>query len=381
MNKPWHVWIAALVVVGLLVSACGGAQPAAQTDVLSLNWDQVVEQAKREGEVVFYSWWGEEYWREAAQRFEAEYGIKAQVVMGECLDKVLAEKDNAVGTVDVCLIGGANVKTTVDAGLWYGPIFPKMPSAAQLDQKLAAYQEGVETGGYLVPIYRNQTGFLYDPERVPNPPQTWDELVAWIEANPKGFAFTDPAKGGSGQAFVQAAIANLTGGIDKYEGDTEVDPAKVADWTVVWDWINAHEDMVNITVSNNESIDLLNQGAASLVVAWDDDSQVSISRGTLFQRADLYIPEMGLPGGGDTAGVIKNAPHKAAGMLFIDFLTSPDMQKLLNETLGTTPARTDITDLPSLIPEDQRLNFGMPWIPAAYKALFTEDFTKNVLLQ
>jgi putative spermidine/putrescine transport system substrate-binding protein len=256
-----------------------------------------------------------------------------------------------------------------------------MPSAAQLDQKLAAYQEGVQTGGFLVPIYRNQTGFLYDPERVPNPPQTWDELVAWIEANPKGFAFSDPAKGGSGQAFVQAAIANLTGGIDKYEGDTEVDPAKVADWNVVWDWINAHEEMVNITVSNNESIDLLNQGAASLVVAWDDDSQVSISRGTLFERADLYIPEMGLPGGGDTAGVIKNAPHKAAGMLFIDFLTSPDMQKLLNETLGTTPARTDITDLPSLIPEDQRLNFGQPWIPAAYKALFTEDFTKHVLLQ
>jgi putative spermidine/putrescine transport system substrate-binding protein len=381
MNTRPRFWLVVLVLVSLTLSACGGAQPAVQTDVLALSWDEVVEAAKAEGEVVFYSWWGEEYWREAATRFTEEYGIKATVVMGECLDKILAEKDNAVGTVDVCLIGGANVKTTVDAGLWYGPIFPKMPSAAQLDQKLATYQEGVETGGYLVPIYRNQTGFLYDPERVPDPPQTWEELNAWIEANPKGFAFSDPAKGGSGQAFVQTAISNLTGGIDKYKGDTEVDPAKVADWALVWDWINAHEDMVNITVSNNESIDLLNQGAASLVVAWDDDSQVSITRGTLFQRAELYIPEMGLPGGGDTAGVIHNAPHKAAGLLFIDFLTSPDMQQLLNETLGTTPARTDLTALPSLIPEEQRLNFGLPWIPAAYKALYSEDFTKFVLLQ
>jgi putative spermidine/putrescine transport system substrate-binding protein len=381
MNTRPRFWLVVLVLVSLTLSACGGAQPAVQTDVLALSWDEVVEAAKAEGEVVFYSWWGEEYWREAATRFTEAYGIKATVVMGECLDKILAEKDNAVGTVDVCLIGGANVKTTVDAGLWYGPIFPKMPSAAQLDQKLAAYQEGVETGGYLVPIYRNQTGFLYDPERVPDPPQTWEELNAWIEANPKGFAFSDPAKGGSGQAFVQTAISNLTGGIDKYKGDTEVDPAKVADWALVWDWINAHEDMVNITVSNNESIDLLNQGAASLVVAWDDDSQVSITRGTLFQRAELYIPEMGLPGGGDTAGVIHNAPHKAAGLLFIDFLTSPDMQQLLNETLGTTPARTDLTALPSLIPEEQRLNFGLPWIPAAYKALYSEDFTKFVLLQ
>ena len=370
-----------LILVSLLVAACGGAQPAAQKDYLGMSWDQIVTEAKAEGEVVFYSWWGEEYWREAARLFEEEYGISAQVVMGECVDKLLAEQDSAVGTVDVCLIGGSNVKTTVDAGLWYGPILPKMPSSAQLDQKLASYQEGVETGGYLVPIYRNQTGFLYDPERVPDPPQTWDELTAWIEANPKGFAFNDPAKGGAGQAFVQAAIANLTGGIDQYRGDTEVVPEKVANWNLVWDWINAHEEMVNITVSNNESIDLLNQGAASLVVAWDDDSLVSITRGTLFQRAKLYIPEMGLPGGGDTAGVIHNAPHKAAGMLFIDFLTSPEMQVLLNQTLGTTPARTDLADMPSLIPEDQRRNFGQPWIPAAYKTRFTEDFTKFVLLQ
>jgi putative spermidine/putrescine transport system substrate-binding protein len=381
MKTHKHFWLVGLVVASLLVSGCGGAQPAAQTDVLSLSWDQVVAQAKTEGEVVFYSWWGEEYWREAARLFEEEYGIKATVVIGECLEKTIAEKDAAAGTVDVCLIGGQNVKTSVDAGLWYGPIFPKMPSSAQLDQNLAAYQEGVETQGYLVPIYRNQTGFLYDPERVPDPPQTWDELTAWIQANPKGFAFCDPNKGGSGQAFVQTVLANLAGGIDKYKGDTEVAADKVADWGKAWEWFNANEDLVNVTVSNNESIDLLNQGAASLIVAWDDDSLVSLSKGTLFKRAELYIPEMGLPGGGDTAGVLKNAPHKAAGMLFIDFLTSVDMQKLMNATLGSTPARTDIADSPSLIPEDQRQNYSTPWVPAAYKAAFIEEFTKNVLLK
>jgi putative spermidine/putrescine transport system substrate-binding protein len=381
MNKKMYAWLTGLFLLSLIVSACGGAQPAAQKDVLSMSWDQVVQQAKSDGEVVFYAWWGENFWKDAASQFTAKYGIKATVVIGECIDKILAEKDLATGTVDVCLIGGANVKTSVDAGLWYGPIFPKMPSTGQLDQKLAAYQEGVETKGYLVPIYRNQTGFLYDPDRVPNPPQTWDEFTAWIQANPKGFAYCDPNKGGSGQAFVQTVISNLTGGIDKYKGDTDVVPSKVADWNKAWDWFKANESLMNLTVSNNESIDLLNQGAASMVVAWDDDSLVALSTGTLFKRAKMYIPKMGLPGGGDTAGVIKNAPHKAAGMLFIDFLTTLDTQKLLNKTLGSTPARTDITDSPSPLPEADRQNNAVPWVPAAYKKYFGEEYTKNVLLQ
>lgn len=380
-----------LVITGLAVivlSACAGVQPVAvqkptaPTDVLSMSWDQIVAQAKTEKDLVFYAWWGEEYWKEAARRFNEKYGMNAQVIIADnVVDKLLAEKDKAVGTVDVQLIGGANVKTAMDAGVWYGPVFQKLPSAAQLDQKLASYQEGVETKGYLVPIYRNQTALLYDPDRVAKPPQTWEELVAWIDANPKGFAFCDPNKGGSGQAFVQTAIANLTGGLDKYKGDTEVVQDKVANWNTVWDWFKTNLPKLDVTVSNNESLDHLNQGAASLIVAWDDDTLVALSKGTLFKRAKMYIPSMGLPGGGDTAGIAKNAPHKAASLLFLDFLTSSEMQTLMNQTIGSYPARTDITKIQQLVPEEQRQKYGTAWVPAPYKKLFSEEFTKQVLIR
>lgn len=383
-----------LVITGLAVivlSACAGVQPvavqqptapAAPADVLSMSWDQIVAQAKTEKDLVFYAWWGDEYWKEAARRFNEKYGMNAQVIIADnVVDKLLAEKDKAVGTVDVQLIGGANVKTAMDAGVWYGPIFQKLPSAAQLDQKLASYQEGVETKGYLVPIYRNQTALLYDPDRVATPPQTWDELVAWINANPKGFAFCDPNKGGSGQAFVQTAIANLAGGLDKYKGDTEVVQDKVANWNLVWDWFKTNLPKLDVTVSNNESLDHLNQGAASLIVAWDDDTLVALSKGTLFKRAKMYIPTMGLPGGGDTAGIAKNAPHKAASLLFLDFLTSSEMQTLMNQTIGSYPARTDITKIQQLVPEEQRQKYGTAWVPAPYKKLFSEEFTKQVLIR
>lgn len=230
-------------------------------------------------------------------------------------------------------------------------------------------------------MYRNQTGLLYDPDKISNPPQTWDDLVKFVKDNPKQFAFCDPNKGGTGQAMVFIAVNNLTGGIDQYKTDTEVDPKKVEKWSAVWDWFRANKDNYLLTASNNESIDQLNQGAVSLIIAWDDDTQIAFSKGTIFKRAKMYIPQMGLPGGGDSVGIPKNAPHKAAAMLFIDFLTSSEMQVEMNKVIGSYPARTDVAVENALLPEEQRQKYGLSWYPAAYKAYGNENFTKEVLMK
>lgn len=381
--RGYYKIIGLFVLPALLLAACGGAEPAATAkDYLDMSWDQVVQEAKAEKEVVFYMWWGEEYWKIASQKFEEKYGIKATVVIGDNnVDKLLAEKDNPVGTIDAQAFGGQSVKTIIDAGLLYGPILPKMPSVANLDAKLGSYQEGVETKGYLVPLYRNQTGFIYDPDKISNPPQTWDDLVKFIQDNPKQFAFCDPNKGGTGQAMLFTAVNNLTGGIDQYKADKELDQEKVKKWSAVWDWFNANKDNYMLTASNNESLDLLNQGAVSLIIGWDDDTQIAFSKGTIFKRAKMYIPQMGLPGGGDSVGILKNAPHKAAAMLFIDFLTSAEMQVEMNKMIGAYLARTDVTAENALLPEEQRQKYGLAWYPAPYKAYGSDMFTKEVLMK
>ncbi len=399
MQTKLRVAAASLVVLSL--AACSSAPSASQTaatspapvvtqtpapsqglDYLSMTQDQLVAEAQSEGSLVFSAWWGEEFWKEAAKQFKAKYGIEARILLGNnAIDKILAEKDREIGTIDVQLIGGADVKTSIDAGLWYGPVFPALPDHALIDQKLATVQEGVQTGGYLVPIYRNQTGILYDPDKVATPPQTWDEFVAWVAANPKGFAYPDPNKGGTGQGFIQAVIGGLTGGLDKYVGDTAVDPAKVANWNLAWDWLKTNNPNMNVTLSNGEDVDLFNQGAATMVMAWDDDSQAALANGTLPKRTKMYIPQFGLPGGGDTAGVVKNAPNKAAAILFLEWLTSPDIQTLMNQSVGSIPSRTDLTSIPSIISESDRAQNAVAWIPAPYKTLLQQDFTKNVLLK
>ncbi len=188
--------------------------------------------AKEEGEVIFYSWWGEHWWKITAQQFQEKYEI------------------------DAILVGGAAAKTFMESKVLYGPILPITPNSDKLDPKLSKIQEGLLTNGYLVPIYRNQTGLLYDPQRASNPPQTWD-----------------------------------------------------------------------------------------------DDTTINLNKGTLLKRAKLYIPKMGFTGGGDTAGVLKNAPHKTAGLLFMAYLTEAEAQIQMNETIGSFLARTEVQGKVALLSE------------------------------
>ena len=368
--------------IGLGAFLSGISAAAAEDNYLTASWDKVVEAAKAEGELTFYAWWGEEFWVDAAKAFEAKYGVKVNRVAGDRIaniGKVVAEASSKTGTIDAILVGGVELKSLLDAKALYGPLLPAIPDHEKLDAKLSKVQEGYATGGYLVPVYRNQTGFVYDPQKVPNPPQTWAEFTAWLDANPQQFAFNDPSKGGSGQAFVQAAIVNILGNGDRYAGDVEMDKAKVADWPKVWDWFNANQDKFTITASNSDSLDRVNQGEVMMAAAWDDDTSIALAKGTLFKRAKLYIPSLGMPGGGDSLAIPANAPHKAAAMLWIAYLIEAAQQKELNAKIGSYLARTDVTSQSALIPEEERQKNGQAWIPGAYKAYFIEQFVSQVL--
>jgi len=265
--------------------------------------------------------------------------------------------------------------------LFYGPIKNILPDADKFPATAWELQEGVLINGYLAPFHRNQTGFLYNPDRVKDLPQTWNEFVSWINAHPKEFGFCDPSKGGSGQAFVHTAIGALTGGLEKYKGDKEVDPAKVANWNIVWKWFNDNKDKMTITISNNDSIIRLNGGELSMTIAWNDGVKDALSKGNLFKSAKMYIPKMGLPGGGDTVGILKNAPHKAAALVWINFLQSKEQQLKKYKMVGSYPARDDVTIEDNVFDEEELRHNSVPWFPASYKDYMIKEFVKNVLMK
>lgn len=351
-------------------------------ELLSASWEEIEAQAKAEGSVTYFTFSDEDVYTKVMQGFEDKYGIETNLVVADGnsgIDKALAEKDGEVGSFDVMKLGGERVAMAMSADLVAGPIIDMLPYKDKLDPSLSVMQEGVEHHGYLVPVQGNQSGLLYNTETVTDPPKTWEELEAWIDANPKRFGMCTPDKGGSGQAFVQTVIGQTTGGLDQYYGDTEVDTAKTEKWSAAWDWFNERKDKIVFTASNNDSIARLNQGEFDIVAAWDDNAFRVMKNGELFTHADLYVPEFGMPGGGDTNGLLKNAPHPAAGLLLINYMSSEEGQQILMDNLKCASARTDMENENSFLTQDD-LDHAAAWIPAVYKGQFISDFTQYVMM-
>jgi len=357
--------------------------PAQPKDLMDMTWDEIYEEAKKEGEVIFFIWHDEAAFTEIGKAFEAKYpGVKFKLTVSDssaAIDKAIAEKNGEKGSFDVYTIGGSAIKTLMDASALYDAnVAKKMENYDKLDQGLCYAQEGVIHDGRAVPLYRNQSGLLYNPRNISNPPETWAELEAYIDANPLKFGFCHPLQGGSGGCFILAVHDNLCGGLEKYMGDTEADPNDMANWDIMWNWFRDRKSKITITTSNNDSLSRLNQGELDLVVAWDDGTFSAKANGELFKDATFYVPEFGLPGGGDTVGMLANAPHKAASLLLMNFLTGTEAQTMINSVLNSYPARTDIPVNNTVVPSEDFAN-RTEWTPAAYKVAYCKGFVAEVL--
>ena len=167
-----------LIIVFVLLTPvfAGGKKEASkeEKDYVKMSFDQLVEEAKAEGEMVFYTWWGENHWVEAGKEFEAKYGIKTKVIVGDHqanANKIISEGKQETGTIDAMMIGGDHLKPVMDLGLFYPDTYKVLPDYDKLAPNLREYVEGIKNNGELVPLYRNQTGLLYNPAKVKNPPQ------------------------------------------------------------------------------------------------------------------------------------------------------------------------------------------------------------------
>ncbi len=391
MNKRGTLIAGLLFAATVVTAAAGcsntGAQAASAADnknLLELSFDDIVKEAQAEGEMSLWIWGDEAKWQEVADGFEQKYGIKVSIMVSDkntALNKVLAEKDGK-GSIDVMGLPGDIINAMMDADVLYGQVLDVMTHKDQLDEGLCERFEGVEGDGQWVPIYKNYTGMLYNANEVPEDdlPQTWDELTQWIEAHPKKFGFCVPEKGGSGQSMMQTVITNETGGLEQYMSDREVDPAKTEKWDTVWGWINDHKDQITFTTSNADSISRMNQGEITMTVAWDSSVSDSLEAGELFKEIGFYIPEFGLVGGGDVQTVLKNAQHPAAGIVWLDYITSDEGQNYMMDLMGCFPARTDM-EMTHTYLSAADLEKSVEWMPACYKAYYIDEFIKNVLVE
>jgi len=311
-----------LLSIGLTAAALAVSNFAsASTDLSGKSWSEIEELAKKEGKLTVSVWYLQPQFRNFVKEFENQYDIKVKVPEG-----------------------------TLDGNI-----------------KLNHHLQGVELGDMAVGYWGNQTGLAYDPMRIKEEelPQSWADMESYIDKNPKKFGYSDPNGGSSGNAFIQRALVYINGDYD-YRTD-KIDEAQIANWKKTWDWFSSKKDALIRTASNADSLTRLNDGELVIVSAWQDHLFSLQKQGAITDRLKFYVPKFGMPGGGNVVTVAKNAPNPAASLVFVHWITSPEVQQKLNQEFGVRPLNSESGLKDTIF-------FSTPWRKAEMEA-----FTKEVI--
>jgi putative spermidine/putrescine transport system substrate-binding protein len=198
---------------------------------------------------------------------------------------------------------------------------------------------------YSLPYRGSQVLLAYDTTKLApaDAPRTWEELAAWIKANPGQFIYNRPDKGGSGGNFVRRAIHEANGRdpsvftIDNFDAATS--PAMLdAGHALLSDLAPSLFDGGAYTAGNAASIQLLAQGAVTMIPAWSDMALQSIAQGVLPETTGLIqLQDLALAGGFSSAVVPTNAENLDLAVKLADFLLTEEIQTAVVREIGGFP--------------------------------------------
>jgi putative spermidine/putrescine transport system substrate-binding protein len=198
---------------------------------------------------------------------------------------------------------------------------------------------------FSVPYRGSQVLLAYDTTKLDpaNAPKSFADLVAWIKANPGQFIYNRPDKGGSGGNFVRRAIYEANGK-DPAAFTTSNFTAEAAEkaltpaWEILKDISSSLFDGGAYTGGNTPSLQLLGQGAVTMIPAWSDQAIQAINTGVLPETTGLVqLQDLALPGGFSRSVVLANGANKDAALKLADFILSEEVQSAVLSELGGFP--------------------------------------------
>lgn len=365
--------------------------------------DTLTPKAKAEGEIVFYDFtesFGPLFNEHLIPRFEKKYGLKVKHVQAgpQAVQQLVAAKEaGQPSPADVYFIGNGNIRTAYEAGIIANlPLNTLLPSAQDLDQLAATVARGYKHGGIVVPFHRNITAIGFDTRfvKLGGEPKTFADLMAYAKANPGKVAFTNPARGGSGQGILESAIlAFATEPCKARLYDFSVTPDEAKAWaesdcmTPVIDWFKAIRPSVEITNGNTDTLTLIANGQAHVGTVWEDQTYDFSKRGLVPPTVRVRLLENGQVGDGDGLMIPAGTTKLAGALLFTDFLVSDEAQLLKLELNGSRSARTKLDVaaairpemLEKLIPAEQYATLARPRIVATISSAATARFVAAIL--
>ena len=226
----------------------------------------------------------------------------------------------------------------LDAGLYVDFSKENLSNYSKLNPLAADIPQNITYRGSQVLLAYDTTKLSADKA-----PKTFADLVAWIKANPGQFIYNRPDKGGSGGNFVVRAIWEANGRdpsvftVDNYKAGTS-EAMLQKGFDILMDLAPSLMDQGAYTSGNTQSIQLLSQGAVTMVPAWSDQTLAAIKSGVLPETTGLVqLSDLALAGGFTKNTVPVNGANKALALKLQDFILSEEIQSAVITELGGFP--------------------------------------------
>lgn len=330
----------------LLLTACSNADGESDSNTQSLqdtSWEEIEAQAS-ETTVRIHMWGGDEginnYIDEwVAPRLQDQYNINLErtpMDTGNILQKLYSEKQAGKqdGTIDVIWVNGENFKNAKENELLYGPFRNQLPNFTDYyeQENLAFdYDFGTPTEGYEAPWGKVQFVFLYDQEKIEQPPKNFEELKTWISENPGEFTYPNPDDF-SGNAFLRHLLYKGAEDTDTLIEEPFSKELATEAGSYMWSYLNDIQsdlwrDGKHYPASLAELDRIYSKGEVSMTMGYNEArAEHMIEDGVFKESTRSFVLDSGSIGNTHFLAIPYNSPNKAGAMTAINFLLSPEAQ-------------------------------------------------------
>jgi len=224
--------------------------------------------------------------------------------------------------IDVACVHESVMEEMIDKGL-IDKYVTSVPNGKYVNTPASKMCLGVNIEGYAVPLFQSQVVVAYNPEKVNNPPKTFDELAAWIKENPNKFGYNGVTGGMSGVGFTTAYIYAKT-------GDYQAIAQGSYDENVTASWPEIIKELKSLPVvytqGNAGTLDMLNRGEIDMGPVWVDMLLLWKSDGRMNPNIKMTLPEPGMPGQPMYMVIGSGSSSIEAARQFCDFIADPAVQ-------------------------------------------------------
>ena len=368
----------------LLLLSVGAASTNAADDP---SWQNILAEA--EGETVYFNAWGGDetinsYIDWIGSEVQARFGVTLKHVKladtAEAVARVLAEKTagrNEGGSIDLIWINGENFASMKEQDLLFGPFVSDLPNFAHVDvegKPTTILDFTVPTDGLEAPWGMAQFVFFHDSERIPEPPRSIHDLLAWAKANPGRFTHPSPPDfiGSTFLKHLMIAYIEDPNILQKPVDEVDFATATARLWQALENvrpslWRKGETYPANAPGLHQ----LLDDGEVDFSMAFNPaEASAAINAGTLPETVRTFIPEAGSIGNTHFVAIPFNAAHQAGAQVVANFLMSPEAQAKKQDPQGWGDGT--VLNVAGLNPED-RARFDA--LPRGIATLSPEELT------